>query len=209
MCFVAATLVYILLSIVREGRPRPNPTATPSISLRDMELSLSYLFIKETGPLNRKACLCIIKFNPTTCRLYMHATRIFSLYSILSILCVFHMQPLEDPVLCSHCELAMFSDAAKKEHTVLLSAFREDTSNIPEFGTRNCQDWTVAAVHMLEQAGVLNQGEGDFWKGMVNLSVDEMRDSCLCMGRKWIMGPELTLKGVPDAWFSNETDLTV
>ena len=70
-------------------------------------------------------------------------------------------QPLEDPVLRGRCELATFSDAAKKEHAVfLLSAFGEDTSNIPEFGTGNCQDWTAAAVHMLEQAGVVQQGEG-------------------------------------------------
>ena len=29
-------------------------------------------------------------------------------------------QPLEDPVLRSRCELATFSDAAKKEHAVFL-----------------------------------------------------------------------------------------
>ena len=119
-------------------------------------------------------------------------------------------QPLEAPVLRGRCELATFSDAAKKEHAVLLlSAFGEDTSNIPEFGTGNCQDWTAAAVLILEREGVVQQGEGDFWKGMVNLSADQMRDSCLRTGRKWIMGPESTFEGVPDARFSDKTDSTV
>ena len=44
---------------------------------------------------------------------------------------------------------------------------------------------------------------------MVNLSTDQMRDSCLRTDRKWVVGLESTFEGVPDASFSNKTGSTV
>lgn len=44
---------------------------------------------------------------------------------------------------------------------------------------------------------------------MVNLSTDQMRDSCLRTDRKWVVGLESTFEGVPDARFSNKTGSTV
>lgn len=83
-------------------------------------------------------------------------------------------QPLEDPVLRGRCELVSFSNEQKDRAVQLLS----------EFGVGNCQDWVAAAVLMLERAGMVGAGEGDFWKDMINLSAGEMRDRCLQTGRE-------------------------
>ena len=44
-------IVYTLLSILREGKPKPKPTATPS---RFKIWNFLYLFIKETGTIARE-----------------------------------------------------------------------------------------------------------------------------------------------------------
>ncbi|PLB43657.1 hypothetical protein P170DRAFT_441116 [Aspergillus steynii IBT 23096] len=118
-------------------------------------------------------------------------------------------QPLEDPVLRGRCEIATFSNDSKERVIRLLTDFGNDESNIPEFGIGNCQDWVAAAALMLEQAGLLKQGEGAFWRGMVNSSADEMRDSCLRTGRTWVAGPESTFEGEPDARFNDKTTVQV
>lgn len=117
-------------------------------------------------------------------------------------------QPLEDPALKGRCELASLSDKKKQEAEALLTAFGEDESNIPEFGVGNCQDWVAAAVQMLEQAGIVSSGEGEFWKGMINRSSEEMKIECLRFGKKWIGGPESTFEGEPDARFGGESGIT-
>ncbi|KAL1884747.1 hypothetical protein Plec18167_002339 [Paecilomyces lecythidis] len=61
---------------------------------------------------------------------------------------------------------------------------------------------------MLEREGLLNQGEGEFWRSMINRSADDMREACLGTGRKWIAGSESTFEGVPDARFSDKEDPT-
>lgn len=118
-------------------------------------------------------------------------------------------QPLEDPVLRGRCEIATFSNDSKERVIRLLSSFGSDKSNIPEFGVGNCQDWVAAAALMLEQADLLKQGEGAFWKSMINLSADEMRDSCLRTGRRWVAGSELSFEGEPDARFNDKTTVQV
>ncbi|KAH8426113.1 uncharacterized protein LDX57_003855 [Aspergillus melleus] len=118
-------------------------------------------------------------------------------------------QHFEDPVLRGRCEIATFSKDQKERAIRLFSAFGQDESNIPEFGIGNCQDWVAAAALMLEQAGILKQGEGAFWKSMINSSADEMRDSCLRTGRGWIAGPESTFEGEPDARFNDKATVQV
>lgn len=86
----------------------------------------------------------------------------------------------------------------------LLSTFGSDSSNIPEFGVGNCQDWTVAAVSMLERAGIVVKGEEDLCMGMINLSARQIQDHCLETGRKWIPGPETDFEGAPDALIKDE-----
>ncbi|KAI9041980.1 uncharacterized protein KD926_006317 [Aspergillus affinis] len=118
-------------------------------------------------------------------------------------------QPLEDPVLRGRCEIATFSNDQKERAIRLLSAFGHDEFNIPEFGVGNCQDWVVAAALMLEQAGLLKQGEGAFWKSMINSGANEMHDSCLRTGRGWIPGSESTFEGEPDARFNDKATVQV
>ncbi|KAE8153692.1 hypothetical protein BDV25DRAFT_148957 [Aspergillus avenaceus] len=115
-------------------------------------------------------------------------------------------QPLEDPVLRGRCELATFSTEQKAKIAQLLTAFGEDGENIPEFGVGNCQDWVASAITMLESAGEVKSGEGDFWKSMINKSADQMRESCIARGRTWIKGADLTFEGEPDARFSDQHD---
>lgn len=110
-------------------------------------------------------------------------------------------QPLEDPVLKGRCELTSLSTDQERQATSLISAFGKDESNIPEFGVGNCQDWVAGAVGMLEKAGLVSPGEGEFWKSMINRSSEEMKNECLREGRKWIDGAESTCEGEPDARF--------
>ncbi|KAJ5780139.1 hypothetical protein N7457_005299 [Penicillium paradoxum] len=118
-------------------------------------------------------------------------------------------QPLEDPVLKGRCELASLSAEQSQQTASLITAFGNDESNIPEFGIGNCQDWVAGAVRMLEQAGVVPSGEGEFWKRMVNRSSEEMKNECLRAGKKWIDGPESTYEGEPDARFFDREQSTV
>ncbi|PYI10647.1 hypothetical protein BO78DRAFT_394066 [Aspergillus sclerotiicarbonarius CBS 121057] len=116
-------------------------------------------------------------------------------------------QPLEDdPVLRGRCELATFSHEQSERITTLLSAFGNDTTNIPDFGVGNCQDWVAGAVRMLEGAGVLGTGEGEFWRSMINRSAEGMKEACVGSGRKWVDGVELGFEGVPDARFVDGGD---
>ncbi|KAE8372112.1 hypothetical protein BDV26DRAFT_274760 [Aspergillus bertholletiae] len=115
-------------------------------------------------------------------------------------------QPMEDPVLRGRCELETFSTHEKNLITHALSAFGNDISNIPEYGERNCQDWVANAITMLERAGFVGHGEGEFWHCMINQSADAIRDSCIASGQKWIKGPESTFEGEPDARFSDKAD---
>jgi hypothetical protein len=118
-------------------------------------------------------------------------------------------QPLEDPVLKGRCELASLTSEQAQKAASLLSAFGNDESNIPEFGVGNCQDWVAAAVGMLEYAGVVSPGEGEFWKGMINKSSEEMKNECLRRNKKWIDGPESTCEGEPDARFADRDTVKV
>lgn len=90
-----------------------------------------------------------------------------------------------------------------------LAAFGNDSSNIPELSVGNCQDWVVAAALTLEQAGLLKQGEGAFWKSMMNRSADEIRDGCLRTGRKWIVSRETAFEGEHDARFNDKSTVQV
>lgn len=110
-------------------------------------------------------------------------------------------QPFDDPVLRGRCELTTFSAEAKDQAASVLSAYGEDKSNIPVFGEGNCQDWVAGATLMLERAGLLKPGEGDFWRDMINHSSDETERSCIRANRKWIPGAGLSIVGEPDARF--------
>lgn len=77
-------------------------------------------------------------------------------------------------------------------------------ANIPEFEVGNCQDWVAGAVSMLEDAGVVGEGEGAFWRGMVNRSADGMEEACRGSGRFWILAPESSFEGIPDASFNDK-----
>ena len=119
------------------------------------------------------------------------------------------VQPLEDPVLRGRCELNTDLDAQEKARAIkLLSDFGNDKSYIPELGVGNCQDWVVDAVTMLERAGsLMAENEGAFWRGMINLSAEQMKARCLESGRVWVQrSPDLGFDGVPDARFSDEGD---
>ncbi|KAL3475403.1 hypothetical protein BJX99DRAFT_229850 [Aspergillus californicus] len=112
-------------------------------------------------------------------------------------------QPLEDPVLRGRCEVISMTAEQVNQVDQLLSAFGEDKSKIPELGVGNCQNWVAGAMAVLERAGLLEAGEGEFWRSMINRSAAEMKDMCLDTGRTWIPGPENTFEGVPDARFSD------
>ena len=112
-------------------------------------------------------------------------------------------QSLEDSVLKGRCELAVLSSEQKTHAVALLSDFGNEKSNIPEFGVGNCQDWVAAAVGMLETAGVVGSGEGEFWKQMINRSAEEMKSECMRTGRRWVDGPESTFEGDPDARYAD------
>ncbi|KAJ5245209.1 hypothetical protein N7489_005305 [Penicillium chrysogenum] len=118
-------------------------------------------------------------------------------------------QPLEDPVLKGRCELSSLSPEEAQQAASLIAAFGNDKSNIPEFGVGNCQDWVAGAVGMLEHAGVVSPGEGEFWKSMINKSSEEMKNECLQGKKKWIDGPESTYEGEPDAKFADSERGTV
>ncbi|CAP93923.1 hypothetical protein E8E15_007111 [Penicillium rubens] len=118
-------------------------------------------------------------------------------------------QPLEDPVLKGRCELSSLSPEEAQQAASLIAAFGNDKSNIPEFGVGNCQDWVAGAVGMLEHAGVVSPGEGEFWKSMINKSSEEMKNECLQGKKKWIDGPESTYEGEPDAKFADREQSTM
>ncbi|RAK99627.1 uncharacterized protein BO80DRAFT_494634 [Aspergillus ibericus CBS 121593] len=116
-------------------------------------------------------------------------------------------QPLEDdPVLRGRCELATFSEEKSEHITTLLFDFGNDILNIPEFEVGNCQDWVADAVGMLEGAGMVGNGEGEFWRKMINRSAEGMKEGCVVSGRKWVDGVELGFEGVPDARFVEGND---
>ena len=120
------------------------------------------------------------------------------------------VQPLEDPVLRGRCELNTRLTAQEKTRaTNLLYDFGNDKSHIPELGVGNCQDWVADAVTVLERAGsgLVEQNEGSFWRGMINLSAEQMKDRCIESGRRWVeRSPEFDFDGVPDARFADEGD---
>jgi hypothetical protein len=118
-------------------------------------------------------------------------------------------QPLEDPVLKGRCELASLSSEQSQQAASLISAFGNDESNIPQFGVGNCQDWVAGAVGILEDAGVVPSGEGEFWKSMINRSSEEMKNECLLKGKIWTDGAESTYEGEPDARFMDRERDTV
>lgn len=113
-------------------------------------------------------------------------------------------QPMEDPTLKGRCELVLLSPKQQQHAASLLSSFGDDESNIPDFGIGNCQDWVAGAVGILEQAGIVSSGEGQFWKSMINRSSEEMKTQCLQGGKRWIDGPESTHEGEPDARFADK-----
>ncbi|KAL2867755.1 uncharacterized protein BJX67DRAFT_352202 [Aspergillus lucknowensis] len=113
-------------------------------------------------------------------------------------------QPLHDPVLRGRCELlTSISPEEVSRVSELLSDFGNDGSNIPEFGVGNCQDWVANAVGALESKGILEEGEGVFWTGMINKSAEGMKRACIEAGRRWIDGPDSEFNGVPDARFKD------
>ncbi|PWY77276.1 hypothetical protein BO94DRAFT_538143 [Aspergillus sclerotioniger CBS 115572] len=116
-------------------------------------------------------------------------------------------QPLEDdPVLRGRCELVSFLGEESSRVNNLLSSFGNDASNIPEFGVGNRQDWVAGAVGMLEGAGVVRTGEGEFWRKMINRSAEGMKEACVGSGRKWVDGMELVFEGKADARFVDGRD---
>lgn len=122
-------------------------------------------------------------------------------------------QPLDDddPVLRGRCEIAsLLSFGQKQQAGSLITAFGNDESNIPEFGVGNCQDWVAAAVGVLEGAGLVSVGEGQFWKRMINRSSAEMKGECVRADKKWMDGPaESTFEGEPDARFVDREEKPV
>lgn len=60
---------------------------------------------------------------------------------------------------------------------------------------------------MLENAGFVPPGEGQFWEEMINLSAAAMQDRCERTGRAWILGPEQVLEGEADARFVDKGEL--
>lgn len=97
------------------------------------------------------------------------------------------VQPLEDPVLRGRCELNIHLTAENKDRAVsLLTEFGNEKSHIPELGMGNCQDWVADAVTMLERngTGLVLEGEGMFWRGLINLSADQMKARCIESGHQ-------------------------
>lgn len=89
-------------------------------------------------------------------------------------------------MLKGRCKLVSLSNEQKTRVVGLLSDFGHDKSNIPEYGTGNCQNWVAGAAYMLERAGVVDFGEGAFWESMIARSAEGMGDESLWTGRKWI-----------------------
>lgn len=120
------------------------------------------------------------------------------------------VQPLEDPVLRGRCELNTHLTAESKDRAVsLLTEFGDDKSHIPKMGMGNCQDWVADVVTMLERADIdlVPGGEGTFWREMINLGADQMKDRCIETGREWAeRSARSDFEGVPDARFADEGD---
>ncbi|EFR00277.1 hypothetical protein MGYG_03280 [Nannizzia gypsea CBS 118893] len=113
-------------------------------------------------------------------------------------------QPLEDSVLRGRCELVQVSTSKKQTVIEILDKFGLDSTNIPEVGVGNCQDWLADAVQELEKHGILPDGEGDYWRNMINLTSDQMKKRCEDDGKQWIDGPGLIpFDGIPDARYSD------
>ncbi|EGD97593.1 hypothetical protein TESG_04998 [Trichophyton tonsurans CBS 112818] len=119
-------------------------------------------------------------------------------------------QPLEDSVLRGRCELARLSNSEKQQASQILEEFSLDSTDIPEVGVGNCQDWLAGAVKELERHGILPDGEGNYWRDMINLTSDQMKKRCEDDGKHWIDGPgQIPFSGVPDARYSDHEERNV
>ncbi|EZF30968.1 hypothetical protein H109_02706 [Trichophyton interdigitale MR816] len=108
------------------------------------------------------------------------------------------------------CELAQLSNPEKQQASQILEEFGLDSTNIPEVGVGNCQDWLAGAVKELERHGILPDGEGNYWRDMINLTSDQMKKRCEDDGKHWIDGPgQIPFSGVPDARYSDHEERNV
>ena len=96
--------------------------------------------------------------------------------------------PLAGPVLWGRSVLAEVPELELQRAEAVLTAFGANHKNIPEMGIGNCHNWMAGGVAELERHGVLQSGEGDFWKSQINRSGDEIAESCRQTGRVWVEG---------------------
>ena len=116
-------------------------------------------------------------------------------------------QPLEDSVFRGRCELTQLSKPEKQQASQILEKFGLDSTNIPEVGVGNCQDWLAGVVKELERHGILPDGEGNYWRNMINLTSDQMKKRCEGDGKQWVDGPgQIPFSGVPDARYSDREE---
>ncbi|KAL4902570.1 hypothetical protein BDW74DRAFT_158042 [Aspergillus multicolor] len=98
------------------------------------------------------------------------------------------VQPLEDPVRRVRCEIALLTAEQYTRTIEILLQYGNDKGDIPEMEIGNCQDWVASAVSTLEQEGLVQKGEREFWRWMVNQSAEGMKGTCVETGRGWFMG---------------------
>ena len=82
----------------------------------------------------------------------------------------------------------------------VLGSFGAVEASLPEWNAGNCQDWTVYAVGVLEDEGILNKGERVFWTALIGEGVEEAGRRCLANGRVWIAGRHQKPTDVDARW---------
>jgi len=82
---------------------------------------------------------------------------------------------------------ALPSQEATRANEVL-GAFGAVEASLPEWNAGNCQNWTVDAVGVLEDKGILSKGERVFWAALIGKGAEEAGRRCLADGRVWIVG---------------------
>lgn len=91
-----------------------------------------------------------------------------------------------DSETCSgRSEVAHISRRRSERAAALLDEYGQDPEHIPT-GSRNCQDWTVGAIGVLERNRIASSGSEDYWKGQIGRPSASVGANLVEDGRSWI-----------------------
>lgn len=103
-----------------------------------------------------------------------------------------------DPVLRGRCELrSSLSEAEASRANELLARYGAEQSHLPFYGEGNCQNWLAGAVTMLEQEGLAQTEDGQYWTNAIGKGREAMENGWKERGRCWVDNPK-SLEAAPE-----------